>query len=260
MLERLGADQVRALCERAAPSRVAPVIAVTDAIVVTGVLVEMELTRASALLTELPAVDACALLRRLPQERRGTLLASFPKDRAAAISSCLSYRADCAGALLDPTVLTLWTDQTVKDALDSVSRSGRFAHSYLFVVDRSRTLVGVADLRSLLTVALDSLVGAVARLEVASVGALADRTEILAHPAWNDFHALPVVDGNGRFLGVLRHETLRRLESGRSAEPAGELALSMALELGELGWTLGCTALDALSSALVVQAGMQGEV
>ena len=74
------------------------------------------------------------------------------------------------------------------------------------------------------------------RRPVSSLPSTADRAAILSHPGWRVFHDLPVVDQGGRFVGVLRHETVRRLETeGLSAVPH-ERVLGTALAFGELCW------------------------
>ena len=56
----------------------------------------------------------------------------------------------------------------------------------------------------------------------------------MVHPAWKRFHALPVIDTDGRFLGVVRYKSVRELEArfletgfedqgARTAEAVGEL-------------------------------------
>ena len=247
-LEHMPPDHLRDICRSSAPSRVAPVLAQMDPVTMAALLTDLDLNLAISLVTELPAQDACPLLRRLDSEKRDALLAALPTSLGSAISESLAYPDDQAGAMLDPTVLTLWADQTVEDALTSVSRAGPRAHTYLFVIERRRILVGVVDLRKLLIADPSAILGGIARRDVARIRADADRTDILAHPAWSDFHALPVVDDTGRFLGILRHETLRRLETGPAEKASSQVALALAVELGELGWSIGCTALDEVSS------------
>jgi hypothetical protein len=57
-------------------------------------------------------------------------------------------------------------------------------------------------------------------------------TQALIHPAWRQFHDLPVVAEDGRFLGVLRYKTFRYLEE--TVLPRAESPMEATLDLGEL--------------------------
>jgi hypothetical protein len=51
------------------------------------------------------------------------------------------------------------------------------------------------------------------------------------HPAWRDFDALPVVDGDGRLVGAIRHKTVRQM-AGENRRPM----MDTIVELSELYW------------------------
>jgi hypothetical protein len=61
-------------------------------------------------------------------------------------------------------------------------------------------------------------------------------TTILAHPAWRDLDALPVVDAAGVFFGIVRHRTIRQL-TGQVTGDAVEPMVGALVNLGELYWT-----------------------
>ena len=167
------------------------------------------------------------------------------------MESALRYPRGSAGALLDPAVLTVAPDQTVATALGRVRRADSGVHYYLFVVDRRGMLAGVVSPRDLLAAPPDAPVGAIAQQAVATLPATADREAIVAHPSWQELHALPVVDAGGRFLGLVRPETLRTLESEESATPLGTAVTSGALDFGELTWTVGAAVIGELADAVI---------
>ena len=150
---------------------------------------------------------------------------------------------------MDARVLTLPDDITAGQALARLRRSSRHAHHYLYVVDREERLVGVLNLRELMvTPPRQSLAGLMSR-QVAQLPASADRAAILAHPGWREVHALPVVDGAGRFLGVVRHETVRLLEQ-ESVSPRGSRQVgTVGLALADLCWVGMAKILVGLATA-----------
>ena len=233
------------LCE-CGPHRLAPVVALMDPAVSAAVLDTVDHGLAARLVAALDAHTASGLLRRLAPTVRGAVLDRLSARAGAPIRTLLRYPPGSAGALLDPAVLTVPPDLSVGDTLKRVRTAAAQVHDYVFVVDRRGLLVGVVSLRELLVASPEVVLGAAARRAVGTLAATADRDAILAHPSWNDLHALPVVDAGGRFLGIVRHETLRRLETEAPATPVGTAAADAALEFGEMAWTGGAALLEEL--------------
>ena len=240
---------VAAFLAEAAPDDLAPVVAAMDPTVAAHAVGEMDAGVAATLVEALPAHAASVLLRRLGRDASGPILDRLSPRAGARVRTLLRYPAGSAGALLDPAVLTMPPDLTVREALQRVRDADAHVHYYLFVVDRRGSLLGVVSLRELLGAASDALIGAVAHRTVATLPATADRDVILAHPSWSDLHALPVVDAGGRFLGIVRHETLRQLESEARATPLGSATVAAALDLGEVAWTAGAALLGEVLAA-----------
>ena len=238
--------EIAAFVSECAPERLARVVASMDPTVAAAALGEVDAGVAASLVEALPAGAASVLLRRLAADARGAILGRLSPRAGARIRTLLRHPTGSAGALLDPAVLTAPPDLTVRETLHRVRVAGAHVHHYLFVVDRRGSLLGVVSLRELLAAGPGALLGAVAHRTVATLPATADRDAILAHPSWNDLHALPVVDAGGRFLGIVRHETLRRLESEAPAKPLGTAAVAGALDFGELAWTGGAVLLGEL--------------
>ena len=124
------------------------------------------------------------------------------------IRRLLCHPEGTAGALMDPGVPALPGDISVIEARSLLKASSSRAMYYVYVVDRDNCLIGVLNLRQLMLTSSKQSLESLMRRPVSSLQSGADRTAILGHPGWRDLHALPVVDKGGRFLGVLRHETV----------------------------------------------------
>lgn len=192
--------------------------------------------RAGPILTALPLDTAASLLRCLDPQAREEVLVSLPGNVGSSLRLLLGYPEDSAGALMDPRILAVPRDLAVGEALARVRKVPRFALYYLYVVDRSQALVGVLNLRELMLAPSKASVASVMHPRVARLNARAGRAAILAHPGWRQFHALPVVDDAGAFLGVIRYETLRHLEDDAAGTQPVHQALATILTLGELCW------------------------
>jgi magnesium transporter len=193
--------------------------------------------RAVAILAEMSLDQSAALLRRVPPEVAARIIERAPRNVVtAALRMLVSYPEGTAGALVDPTILSLPVDLGCAEALERVRREPKHAIYYVYVVDRGQRLVGVLNLRELMLADGAEPLAKVMRTAVSRVRSDAGEDEILAHPGWREYHALPVIDAEGRLVGAIRYETLRRLEQGRSGVPSVHPLLATAMSLGELYW------------------------
>lgn len=196
----------------------------------------MNADNAARMVRELSLDYRLAVLRCMHESDRERLFQALGTAEAEPLRTLLRYPNDTAGALMDPYVLTFPDDITVGEALRRTKASRQGLLYYLYVTDRAQILVGVATLRELMQSRPSDALSSVMRREVARLAAAMRSDDIVKNPHWRDFHALPVVDEEGRFLGVIRHETLRRVEHEvvQNSEEGG--AIDTLLALGELYW------------------------
>ena len=174
-----------------------------------------EASRAGKALELLALERAAPLLRRVRPEAREAILELLPPGPRQHLELLLSSREDTAGALMDPRMLTLPAEVTAGEALDRVRASPEQATSYSFVVERDETLAGVLSLRELLAADSETPVSTLMRRDVVCLRMGDSLASVRVHPGWLEYHILPVLDGQGRFAGALRHRTLRRQTGGQ---------------------------------------------
>ena len=204
-----------------------------------GCLERMEAALAAAALAELPLERAALLMRRVKPEAREAVLPLLPAEPGRHLELLLRYREDSAGALTEPRGFTLPPDVSVAEALLRVQANPDYASYYLYVVERDQTLVGVLSLRELLAGQAEDSVTALMHRDVMCLRMDDSLASVLVHPAWLDFHVLPVLDESALFAGTLRHKTLRRL--ARRLESGGQIGQAGS-DLGEL-YRIGLAAL-----------------
>jgi magnesium transporter len=236
ILEQLSPDTAVAYIEELPPRLGAAVVQRMAASTAAECISRLSPERFGQLMVALPLDRAAGLLRRLDAGQRELLLQHAPTDVATLLARLLRYPQNSAGSLMDPRVMALPDDITVSEALARVRRVPRHALYYLYVIDREQSLVGVLNLRELMLALPRDPLSAIMQREVSSLSALSDRAAIIDHPGWRNVHALPVIDDQGKFLGVLRYETLRQLEVESNAPTPATGALSTVLTLGELCW------------------------
>ena len=253
-VERMSADAITTLLSDLPAATVAPVLIRMDRLRAAAVLSAVDRTISGRIIDMLDAPAASVLLRLVPSVAREGIIEALSPRLAAGCREALRFPEQSAGALCDPDALTVPIDNTVEEAIAAIRTAGR-AHYYLFVLDRSHCLAGVVNLRDLLRADSQAPLTRVVHTDVARLPGGAGVSAILAHPAWARVHALPVVDTDGRFLGLLSHETVKRLETERSGGMAQHGAASMVLEFGELVWSAGAAVVGEMGDAISTPPG-----
>lgn len=185
---------------------------------------------------EMLGVDsAAALLRRVDPPERRALLGLLPDGRnERSLRLLLAHAPGTAGAVMDPLVLAVPADVSAREALDRVRADPRNAMFYVYVLGGKGELVGVLNHRELMLAPPEAKVSSLMTTPPQMLQDNASVQAIVAHPAWQRVHALPVVDKRGTFLGAIRYKTARKLEYdlGRAVRaPSPEVT---ARALGEL--------------------------
>jgi magnesium transporter len=179
-----------------------------------------------------------------------------PEERKA-MRGLLRYSEGTAGALMDPEVLAVAESVSAGDALERLRKSARHALYYVYVVSEDQKLAGVVNIRELMGARPDQLLGLIAVRTVESLPARASWESIVAHPAWKRVHALPVIETDGRFLGVVRYEAVRKLEERLAKTGLEDHGAQTGAALGEL-YGLGLRGLFEWAASVVLGSAESG--
>jgi magnesium transporter len=188
-----------------------------------------------------------SLLRRLDAAVSAPILSALPADRSAQIQAQLAHPEHSAGAIMDPLVVAVPADATAGEARRIVEAHAAHLYYYVYVVDAAGRLAGVFDLAELIRAADAEPVRRLMREHVVWLSADAPLATVIAHPAWRDFDALPVVGAERVFMGVLRHRRVRQLAA---AEPRGgdDRAVRTVMALGEIYWLGLCGLIEGFAT------------
>ncbi|HOP15918.1 MAG: magnesium transporter [Gammaproteobacteria bacterium] len=212
-------DAVR-LLERESPTDVAEMLArqpITTALPVWERLSPDICIRAIEALPETQALEilrhmdpsrVAAILAMRDQEARDRYLDMLPPTEAEELRALLSYPTDSAGALMDPRVLLLRSDTTVREALARIRALRRRGTRRLFVVDADNRLEGQVDIQDLATATTTTRLEEIQRPVRAVVSALAPREEVVEILEQYRLTDLPVVDAEERLIGAVRYRNL----------------------------------------------------
>ena len=233
-LERMRGER-RAATLAAVPAEAAvPAVRAMVRPVAADCLARLDAAAAGEILERLDVDAAAGVLRRVPPAARPRLFDALGTERREALERLLQYPEGTAGALMDPTVPTLPDDVSIAEARVRLRRTVQRLLFYIYVVDRDHRLVGVLDVAELMGASAGESLRSVMHTPVERLPAWLPAAAVRTDAGWKTYHAMPVVDDAGRFLGAIRYQTLRRLE--QDADTAGserETATTVAA-LGEL--------------------------
>lgn len=168
-------------------------------------LEHIETDRAVNLLSAVSIRHASSLINLLSEESKQKILASLPEREARVLRELASYPPETAGAMMEPRVASLSIDSTAEQAISTIRKAPREALHYLYVTNRKDELAGVLNMRDLLLAKPTDRIEPLVRRDVLSIPDTTDRDEVAALMQERGFLALPVVDFQGRLIGVVKH-------------------------------------------------------
>lgn len=187
---------------------------------------DLGLTSTRYLLDQLPVSRIAELLRPMAmddaawivsvtnasraEEILTTLAVAAPKD-AAEIRGLLLYQPFTAGRLLTEHCVRLSPYMTVEGALAAIRQMDSLVETLtdIYVVDdpgrpaKAQTLLGVISLRGLIIAAGERTLGELMTTDLVTVNVDTDQEEVARLISKYDFLAMPVLDRQGKFAGIV---------------------------------------------------------
>ena len=159
----------------------------------------------SAIVEELWVDDAVDLLEELPAGVVKRVLQAARPDTRQLINQFLHYPENSVGSIMTAEFTDLKRDMTVAQAIAHIRRTGADSESIYtcYVTDAARRLEGVVTIRELLLAGDQALVADLMERDVITAGTGEDREEAVARLMKYDFLSLPVVDREGRLVGIV---------------------------------------------------------
>lgn len=207
-IEAMPAGEVSALLADQPVHAVVPVWQSLATDVEQAVFAELPEARAVALLAELEPARSAALLSRLEEDAREHYLRLLNAQVAGEIRALMQYPADSAGQLMDTRVLAFRGDLTAHDALLRLRQTKRRGLRELYLVDDEGRLDGRVYIQDLALAEPDETLARLARKIADAVQDTAPREDVVEKMQQDAVTDLPVVDYDGRLLGVIRQAKL----------------------------------------------------
>ncbi len=234
LLETMPPADAAALIEQAPPQTSAILLRHMPSFSVAKLLTHFSEPCITKLSTHMPIDTLSRVLRCLDAEKREPICQLLVPEIAKPLNQLLQYPEGSVGALMDPRVLVLPLDISVAEALKRFKLHSQHALAYIYIIDTDHTLVGVVNFRELMLAKPSTELVQIIKLKPSHLKASDSQSVIITHPGWQRFHALPVVDASGVFVGAIRYKVLRRLDQSDAPEKLNVLA--GLITLGELYW------------------------
>ncbi|MBM4029243.1 MAG: magnesium transporter, partial [Planctomycetes bacterium] len=149
--------------------------------------------------------DRAQLLEELPAPTARNLLSNLSPHERQMTAQLLGFPEESVGRIMTPEFLALGPGLTVAQALEKIRREGQAAETIyvLPLLDDEHHLLGLVYLKDLVLAPCDQLVDELADTMVRPLPALEDQEVAARLIQMTDTLAAPVVDKEGRLLGLV---------------------------------------------------------
>ena len=174
---------------------------------------------------EMSLDDAADLLEDMPAGVVKRVLEKSSKQTRESLNKLLNYPESSAGSLMTPEYVRLRKEMNVSDALAAIRRQGENAETVYtnYVVERNR-LLGVVSARSLLLADPQTPIADIMDDNVVAVKVTDDQEYVAREMQRYDFTAMPVLDNEGMFVGIITIDDAIDVLTDESTEDMQKMA------------------------------------
>jgi len=220
------------------------------------------------IINEMPPDDAVDLLADLPRKTTEAILAGMGPTKAGELRRLMAHGEDTAGGLMTPEAMRLSENLTAGEVLEKLRDAPESVEMiyYVYFQDDSSRLTGVSSLRELIVADPRMPVKEIMRRNLITVAPEEDQERVAELIDRYDLLAVPVVDDEGRLLGIVTvddvmdvieeeaKEDIYSLAGTREMEEQKERPPFLASLVGRLPWVLIALVLELLVAGGILRA------
>jgi magnesium transporter len=236
VLEQLSEEDAAGLLAELEPEDVADILEQIAPELAAELVEEVPIADLSAAVGEMTGEAAADLLSELDDEVTESVLSMLDDEAEREIRRLLEYPHDTAGGLMTTEIAALPIGLTAGEAIERI----RQLHdeyedlSYVYVVDDDSRLKGVIYFRNLVFARPGASLEEVMLPDPVSVRALTDREEVAELSQRYRLFGIPVVDDDGRLLGVVTTDAVIEAIQDEATE---DFAAAVGAGVGETVYT-----------------------
>ncbi len=188
------------------------------------------------LIEEMSSDDRADLMRRLKPQVAESLLRLVDQADRRDIARLVQYPENSAGALMTTDYAWLPPNIAVEEALERLRLQApdKETINYIYIVDEQRRLLGVASLRDLIMAPRRTQLGDLMERSLVTVKVTDDQEQVAREIAHYDLLAVPVVDAEGRLVGIITHDDVMDVIEEEATEDVHRMGGVGPMETGYL--------------------------
>jgi magnesium transporter len=204
------------------PDRIGDELAKLPAEIISEIVAVKGLDDIARVLVKLPVDEVADFISKAPSRSRVEILRLLPRDYAQLVASLMKFPAESVGGVMTTMVPVFQGDMTVGEVLDAYiqkSKQGVYeSHYFIYIVDEKGILQGYTDVKTLLIKPREVKVSKCTQPVKVTIHPFADREVAAKLAIQYDLLEVPVVDLDGRFMGIVTLDDLLDVISSEYTE------------------------------------------
>lgn len=199
-------ERATLICFRLLPNDLAAEVFVElDSDLQSALIASFSDSELKEVIDELYVDDVVDLIEEMPANMVRRILSQAESDMRASINEILKYPSDSAGSLMTTEFVSLHSGITVSDAFSAIRRRAIDKETVYncYVRDEKSRLIGVVTVKDLLIADLDDDINSIMETNIICAATTDDRETVALKFSHYDLLALPVVDSEGRLVGII---------------------------------------------------------
>lgn len=183
-------------------------------------------TELKEVLDELYLDDTVDIIEEMPANVVRRILAHSEPNMRKSINEILKYPEDSAGSLMTTEFIDLKRDMTVEDCFKRIRRNASDVETInvCYVVDKDRKLRGYVTIRDLFLSDYEDVIGEIMDTNLIAATTLDDQETVAQRFGRYDFLAMPVVDTEGRLVGIITADDVMDVIQEEATEDMEKMA------------------------------------
>ena len=182
----------------------AKVLEELDETLIENMLIDESSTNISKMFVYLDTNDQAAIISMFSEEKQKEILEKIEIEDLEDVEEIMSYPDDSAGSIMTKETFTLNQNTTIKETIKQLQA---FPENdkifYVYVLDDQEKLVGVISLRNLVTSENTKRLKDIMIKDIHAATSETDQEEVAKTVAHYNYLALPVVNRENKFLGIV---------------------------------------------------------
>lgn len=177
-------------------------------------------------INEMSSDELVDLLGTVTPEEADELLVKIDEEEAQKVKLLMSYDPHTAGGIMATEFISIKENMTIGETIRYLQKEAPGAETafYVYVLDDEGKLKGVVSLRDIVSNSFDIVVSQVMNENIISVDVGTDQEEVGHYFEKYGFLIMPVVDEEGRMLGIITVDDIIKVVRDEDTEDIYRLA------------------------------------